>query len=152
MVFKPSALSDARPVRAPRLLFNFCMRYPSFVLELTATNTQTKISENYVPIPVALITTTPPLSSVHTKPEHQPEHLTKRTATMPETPTATIEVYRVALYDQACPLIVATWREVIEHLSEYEGDDLFDGGERISITKTSMSAEAFAALPEWDGP
>jgi len=66
--------------------------------------------------------------------------------------TKTIEVYRVTLYDEASPLIVATWREVIEHLSEYEGDDLFGCGERISITKTTMDAAEFDALPEWDGP
>lgn len=71
---------------------------------------------------------------------------------MPETPTATVEVYRVALYDTACPIILATWREVIEHLSEYEGDDLFSCGERISITKITMDAAEFATLPEWDGP
>lgn len=67
---------------------------------------------------------------------------------MPE--NATIEVYRVTLYDEASPLILATWRKVIEHLSEY--DDVYDDSGRISITKTTMDATEFAALPEWDGP
>lgn len=69
---------------------------------------------------------------------------------MPNTPTATIEVYRVTLYAEASPLIVATWREVIEHLSEY--DDIYDDNGSISIAKITMDAAEFAALPEWDGP
>lgn len=66
--------------------------------------------------------------------------------------TETVNVWSVALYKHASRFIVATWQEVLEHLSEHSEYVEDSGIEKISIKKINMNKADFEALPEWDGP
>jgi len=64
----------------------------------------------------------------------------------------TVNVWSVKLYKHACRFIVATWQEVLEHLSEHDEYVKDSDIKKISIKKINMNKADFEALPEWDGP
>lgn len=61
-------------MKPSRYEVNFLLRYPTFVLQATVPIILSKIPENYVPIPVTLITTAPLLFSAIPKPEPDPNN------------------------------------------------------------------------------
>lgn len=59
----------------------------------------------------------------------------------------TVNVWSVKLYSYACAFIVATWQEVLEHLSEHSEYVEDSNIKKISIKKINMNKADFETLP-----